>query len=305
MSNDVGMAFNNPALLRSSMHTQVNTVFNSFYAGIKVYNLSLGYHSEQLNTNFSWGLNYINYGSIQETDASGNILGTVRPTDWVMQLSASRSYMEKWNYGATLKFINSNYGQYKSDGIAMDVGILYFDSSKLFSASLVAKNMGSQIKKYDGTNAQDLPFDLEIGATKRLQNSPFEFSITLHHLHQFDIRYADTTFNNENGYQGGSDQKVSFDKIFRHFVLATNVYLADKVELTAGYNYLRRKELNIGDSGNGLNGFSFGVGILLNKIQIHYALAAYQDNTTYSQFGLNLKLNEYFGLGKFGQRVGW
>jgi len=49
-SNDVGMAFYNPALLVSSMHTQMNTVFNSFDEGIKTYPLSLGYHSEKLNT---------------------------------------------------------------------------------------------------------------------------------------------------------------------------------------------------------------------------------------------------------------
>ena len=29
------MAFNNPALLTAAMHTQMNAVFNNFYAGIK------------------------------------------------------------------------------------------------------------------------------------------------------------------------------------------------------------------------------------------------------------------------------
>ncbi|MCC6306879.1 MAG: hypothetical protein IT248_00175, partial [Chitinophagaceae bacterium] len=43
-SNDIGLAFNNPALLRPEMHTQINTVFNDFYSGIKVYHLSWGYH---------------------------------------------------------------------------------------------------------------------------------------------------------------------------------------------------------------------------------------------------------------------
>jgi hypothetical protein len=102
-SNDVGMAFYNPALLVSSMHTQINTVFNSFYAGIKTYHLSLGYHSEKLNTNFLWGLHYFNYGDVQETDASGNVLGAFHPTDWVMKISASRRYLQRWNYGFTFK----------------------------------------------------------------------------------------------------------------------------------------------------------------------------------------------------------
>lgn len=233
------------------------------------------------------------------------MLGSLQPTDWVMQVSASRKYMGKWNYGATLKFINSNYGIYRANGIALDVGVLYYDSAKLFSASMLARNMGFQLKKYAGTEAQDLPFDLELGLSKRLENAPFGFSFTAHHLHQFDIRYSDTSFNNENGFSNGNSSKFSLDKIFRHFVFATDIYLGDKVEVNVGYNYLKRQELNIGNSGNGLTGFSMGVALLLKKLQVRYALAAYQNNTTYSQFGLNMKLNEYFGLGKFGEKIGW
>jgi hypothetical protein len=305
VSNDIGLAFNNPALLKPQMHSQLNAVFNNFYAGISSYHLSLGYHHPKLNTNFLWGLNYFNYGSTQETDAAGNILGKFRPTDWVMQVSASRSYLEKWNYGATLKFISSNYGQYQSNGVAVDVGVLYHDSTQLFSASLLAKNMGAQLKKYDGTDPGDLPFDLEVGLTKRLVNAPFSFSFTAHHLQQFNISYDDTTYNNDNGFVNGNNRKFSFDKLFRHFVFATTIYLGDKAEITAGYNHLRRQELNIGKGGNGLNGFSLGAALILDKLQVRYARSHYQNNTGYNQFGLNMTLNKYFGLGKFGEKIGW
>lgn len=304
-SNDVGLAFNNPALLRASMHTQMNAVFNSFYAGISAYHLSLGYRNEKLNTNFLWGMHYFNYGSLQETDASGNILGSWRPVDWVMQVAASRSYLEKWHYGAGLKFISSNYGQYRSSGIAMDVGLLYRDTARLFSVSVLAKNMGFQLKRYAGTDPGDLPFDLQVGITKRLEKAPFSFSFTAHHLHQFDIRYNDTSFNNENGFGNGRGRDFSFDKLFRHFVLAVTIHAGDRIEVQAGYNHLRRKELNIGDAGNGLNGFSLGLGVLLNKLDIRFARSHYQNNTGYNQLGINMPLNQYFGLGKFGQRIGW
>jgi hypothetical protein len=304
-SADIGLVFNNPALLKPSMHTQMNAVFNSFYAGIQAYHLSLGYRNEPLQTNFAWGLHYFNYGAVTQTDASGNVMGQFRPVDWVMQVSASRSYLEKWNYGATLKFINSSYGQFRSNGIAIDVGVLYSDTANLFSASVVVKNMGAQLRKYAGTDPGDLPFDLQVGLTKRLAKAPFSFSITAHHLHQFDIAYSDTTFNNENGFENAGTKKFSFDRLFRHFVIATTIHAGDRVEVQAGYNHLRRKELNIGDGGNGLNGFSLGIGVLFNKLHIRYARSHYQNNTAYNQLGLNMKLNEYFGLGKFGKKIGW
>jgi len=304
-SNDVGLAFNNPALLKKEMHTQMNAVFNSFYAGINAYHLSFAYRHEKLKTNFGWGLTYFDYGKISETDPSGNILGLIKPTDWVMQVSASRRYLQKWNYGASFKFISSNYGIYRSNGIAIDMGVLYSDTANLFSASMVAKNIGYQLKKYAGTEAEELPFDLQVGITKKLRNAPMSFSFTAHHLHQFDIRYNDTAFNNENSFGINKSGKFTFDKIFRHFVFAAQVFPVPQLELTVGYNHLRRQELNINNTTNGLNGFSIGVGLVVKKIQVRYAITHYQNNTGYNQLGLNLQLNEYFGLGKFGQRIGW
>ena len=100
-SNDVGLAFNNPALLKKEMHTQVNAVFNNFYADVNAYHLSFGYRQEKLKTNFAGGLNYFDYGKINETDPSGNLFGIVNPKDWVIQLSVSRSYLEKWQLVAS------------------------------------------------------------------------------------------------------------------------------------------------------------------------------------------------------------
>jgi len=287
------------------MHSQMNAVFNDFYAGIKAYHLSLGYHRQEIKTNFSWGLNYHDYGTIIQTDASGNTFGKFRPVDWVMQFSASRKYLDIWNYGATLKFINSDYGQYSSNGLAMDIGVLYEDSSKLISASVLVKNLGFQLKAYEGTSGDDLPFDLQAGITKRLINAPLSFSLTGHHLQRFNIAYNDTTFNNDNGFGNETGKKFSFDKLFRHIVIGTTIYIGDHVELTAGYSYLRRKELNIGSGSNGLNGFSIGFSAIFEKLQIRVARSNYQNNSAYNQFGLNLQLNKYFGLGKFGEKMGW
>lgn len=302
-SADVGMAMNNPALLKKDMHTQLATVFNNFYAGINTYHLSFAYYKEKLQTNFALGITYFDYGKITETDAAGNIRGNLQPVDWVVQLAASHNYLEKWNYGLTLKFISSNYGIYRSNGIAADAGILYSDTANLFSFSLLVKNMGTQLKKYAGTRAEDLPFDLQAGITKKLRHAPLSFSVTAQRMHQLDIRYNDPVFNAGTGINQNGN--FFLDKLFRHFVFAAQVYPVPQIEFTIGYNHLRRQELNISNTMNGLNGFSLGAGMLVKKIQIRYARAFYQNNTSFSQIGLNLQLNEYFGLGKWGQKIGW
>ncbi len=300
-SKDVGLGFNNPALLNASMHTQLNTSFNFLYAGIHGYHLSMGYHHAKLKTDFAWGMTYYDYGTIAQTDASGNQFGNFRPVDWVMQLSASHSYLEKWHYGMTMKFINSDYGLYRSNGIAFDAGLLYHDTAHLFSASVVARNMGFQLKKYDGAVADDLPFDLSAGFTKKLAGAPFSFSLTAVKIHQYNIRYNDTVFNNENGIIASK----GLGKVADHLVLSSSIYLGDRIECIVGYNFLRRRELNTGNSGNGLNGFSAGLAADLGKFTVTYARSYYQSNRAMNQFGLHLILNKLTGLGRFGQRIGW
>jgi len=296
---DIGLVYHNPALLRPSMNTDANMVFNAFYGDIRNYHLLTAFEQERWKTTFAVGINYFNYGSIPETDMIGNHLGDFKPADYVVQVSAARQYEENWHYGATLKFIGSNYGPYRSSGIAMDAAVSYSDTASLLQASLVLKNMGTQITSYTGTGAGDLPFDIQVGISKRLAKAPVQFSLTAHHLHQFDISYHDTAFNNENGFdQSQKSNKFTFDKLFRHIVLGVQVYVTDKVELSAGYNHLQRKELSVGNTGNGLNGFSLGVGLLFKKLQIRYARSHYQNNTAYNQFGLGLKWRDYFSSSK-------
>ena len=218
----------------------------------------------------------------------------------------SHSYLQKWNVGTTIKFINSDYGPYKSNALAADIGLQYHVSSNLFSASVLVKNLGVQLKKYTNAMEEELPFDLIIGITKRLAKAPFGFSFTANNLNVFDIRYNDENFNSVNSFgQDRANKKYIFDKIFRHVILAGHIYIDSKIEFNIGYNHLRRQELGIGNSGNGLNGFSMGAGLLLNKMQIRFARTNYQNNTAFNQLGLNLQLNGYFGLGKFGEKIKW
>ena len=193
-----------------------------------------------------------------------------------------------------LKFIHSNYGQYRSSGIAADIGIHFLDSANNFSAGILAKNMGAQLSTYNGQN-EDLPFDLQVGITQRLSKAPIGFSLTAQQLHQFNTVYNDTIFNFENDFN--SDESLG-NKIFNHFIIATHIYIGNNIEASVGYNRLRRNELNLGNAGNGLNGFSAGFKAKFNKLHFQYARSYFGRGFAYNQFGLNLNLNEIGGIGK-------
>jgi hypothetical protein len=284
--HEVSTTANNPSLLSKDLHGQLHASYNFFLEGIRALDVSGAYHHEKLGTSFGGNIFFIDYGNVAQTDAAGNINGSFRPVDFVVQVSASRPYLDKWTYGGTLKYIHSAYSIYRSSGIAVDAGILFEDTAKNFTASVLARNMGVQLKGY-GEEKGDLPFDLQAGFTKKLTKAPLGFSVTAHHIHRFNLVYNDTTFNNENGFENKSD---FFTKTMNHFVLATHIYLGPHLEASIGYNHLRRQELNIGSAGNGLNGFSAGLRAKFNKMEFQYGRAHYQRNIAYNHLGLTMNL---------------
>ncbi|WP_439506889.1 type IX secretion system protein PorQ [Sediminibacterium sp.] len=282
-SNDVSMALSNPALLRKSMHQQIATSFNGFLAGISNFSAVHAFHHSKYQLNWGVGLQYLHYGNITQTDVLGNILGTFKPNDFAIQVMASKQFNERFYIGTTFKFIQSNYSLYRSDGIAMDIGLNYIDTNQLFQAAVLIKNMGTQLSTYGGAPKEELPFDVQVGISKRLKNAPIQFTLTAHNLHRLSIFYNDTAFNASEG-----DLRTAgfLQKAFAHLVFATQLFVTDKVEINLGYNFLRRQDLNIFNATSGLNGLSAGIGFLHKKLHIRYATGFYQQKV-FHQFTLN------------------
>ena len=289
--NNAGPAFSNPALLLPSMDAQLNLDFSVLPGGIKTYHLSDVYQPKKKLITLAGGVFFIDYGNIQQTDAAGNVYGNFKASEYNIQVSASKQYLEKWRYGATVKFIHSSFGLYQSSAVATDIAVAYTDSAKGFKTSILAKNMGLPITTFAGTS-EELPFDLQIGITKKLSKTPFAFSATIHHLHQFNLLYRDSAFNVVNNLD---NQNSLFKKAANHFVLATHIYIGNNLEGIIGYNQLRSSELNVG-AGSGLTGFSAGFAAHFNKFHFSFAHSAYQRGISYNQFGLTLLLNRLVGL---------
>lgn len=285
IGNDVSLGFQNPALLRTSMHQQVNASFNNFLAGIKNYSLTTSFYADKPAINLGFGVNYLNYGMITQTDAIGNIYGTFSPNDYVVQVMASKQYKDRFWLGATLKYISSSYGQYKSNGIATDIGLTYYDTSNQLQISLVAKNIGTQIKTYSNSGLkEELPFDIQVGITKKLAKAPIQLSLTAHHLQQLIISYNDSSFNAAEG--NDIQNKNLLHKTLSHIVVASQFFVGDKLEIAAGYNFLRGQDLSAYNVSNSLNGFTMGVGVKLKKLHFSYASGFYQRNL-FHQISLN------------------
>lgn len=284
---DLSLSAENPAILKKEHHAWVSASFNQIAASTSAIQALGAYHHDKTNTSLSLGIVHLLYGQEAQTDAAGNTLGSFRAYDQMIAASFSKSYGKRWRYGTTLKLIQSNYGVFRSTGLAADVGLTYYDESKKWQFGFVAKNMGTQLRSY-ATGAEDLPFDLVLGLTKQLEKAPLRFSVTAHRLHQFDLLYNDTLFNNDNF--GNNQQPGFLKKVFSHFVVGAELLIGERLVFLAGYNVLRRNELSIKNLASGLTGFSYGLQLNTNRIKCYYARSHYQSAIAQNQLTIAVRL---------------
>ena len=272
LGSDLGLAMYNPALLDPSMDKTLHLSVKSYFANIQQYDFSGADYFAKKNWVLGWGIHYMGYGNIKMTDVSGNDLGNFLANEYVAQVSMASIFKENLILGATLKLIQSNYGMYKSTGVAMDLSMAYTSSSRLLRASILANNVGAQIKSY--TEKERLPLNIIMGVSKKLENAPIQFSLTAQRLSIWNNTLYDPSFYNQEGYKAPS----SVQDIFNHIILGAEANIGEQVNLDFGYNFIRRFDLNIQNQQNWFNGFSAGLGLKLPRVTIQYGNAFFQRN---------------------------
>lgn len=287
LAPDLGGISENPALLDSVHHAQVSSSFTFLAPGITGLYAVGAFEEKKSRTRLALGITQLFYGTVLQTDAAGNQLGAFRAVDQVVAVTATRAYGARWQYGASVKLINSRYGAFSSLGLAADAGLSYHNPESQFRMGFAAKNMGIQLRSYAGQQ-EDLPFDMVLGISKGVQDAPFRLSLTAQKIHQWDLLYNDTLFLNEN--QLGSENSGFGTKLISHVIAGTEILIGDKIVFSAGYNFLRRRELRIRDIASGLTGFSYGLTLSLQRLRFQFSRAHYQTALSQNQVSISYQL---------------
>ncbi len=297
--DDVALAATNPAALNASMDGRLVFNHNFFLSDIQHGYAAFANHMPKLNFTVHGGLQYMNYGDIPQTDEFGNILGKIKASETAFTLGGARQLSPRLSLGLNLRFGVSTLDVYQSTALAADAGVLYADSARRFTAAVVLRNYGVQITRYDGTR-EDIPYDLQVGFSKRLRHLPFRLTVIAHHLHQWNIRHNDPRLQNTNTLLFGGDQadtggNADLDNFFRHFVFSGEFLLGrnESFRIRLGYNHLRKKELSV-QNYRSLAGFSGGVGIRVSRFRIDVGYAAYHLAGGVIHLGIGTNLKDFF-----------
>ena len=287
--NDLDLTFYNPSLLSDSMRNQLSINYVSYIAGIGV-----GYAAYSPNVKgknaFAAGVHYVNYGKFDGASETGQLTGTFSAAEYAINLFYSRILTPQLRAGINLKPIFSSLESYHSFGLAADLGMTYTGGNGLSAASLVIRNLGSQITTYYQNGAHEkLPWDIQLGFSKKLAHAPVRFFVTANHLNKWDLSYL----NRPGDASSTAEPSENFVSIMmRHFVFGAEILPEKHLTLRLGYNYQRQKELSI-DSHPGLVGFSAGIGVKLAKVSFNYGISSYHLAATAHYFSLAANLSQF------------
>ena len=296
--DDLNLPYYNPSLLSPGMDNNLVLNYVSYFAGIN-YGYAAYSRSYEGIGNFAAGIHYLNYGSFIGADATGAKTTNFRASEYALNLIYSRKIDSLIFAGVNLKPIYSSLETYSSFALAMDIGVTYHNPDKLFTASLVLRNFGTQLYSYyPNGDYEHLPFDIALGFSKGLAHSPFKFYIIADHLEKFDLTYQKEEDKNNSTDAFASDTKTeskfdnALDKTMRHITIGTEFTLTQSFVLRFGYNYRRRQEMKV-DSRPGTVGFSWGVGIRIKKFHFSYARSAFHLAGSPNYFSLSMNLSEF------------
>ena len=261
--DDAALFFQNPSLLSNAADRAINLGFFTYMQGIKAGNAAWTMAAGERGT---WGVGaqFVGYGTMKEMTVDGIEMGDFSAIDMAVTGGYSYTLTDRLAGGATGKFVYSKYGPYTSVALAVDLGLNYLNTESNFSASLVAANLGGQVKSF-ADHREHLPFDLRAGITKRLARAPIRFSLTMVDLTRWSSRY----------YYNPTRETEKGGRIFiNHFIVGVDILPTDLFYLSAGYNFRRAAELKAAGSSHAA-GLSFGAGLNLKKFSLGVAYAKY------------------------------
>ncbi len=193
------------------------------------------------------GVRYLNYGSFEGRDETGALTGTFSAQDVVVGGTFSHIITDRLRGGINLDFVYSGYEAYTALALSVDLGINYYDEERDMSLSLVLKNMGGQVKRFDTRYAR-LPFDLRLGWMQAIGRSPFSLTLTAMRLTEWK----------------GS--------VMRHFLAGVQYSPDSRFYAALAFNPAMRSDMEAYRR-NALSGWSIGAGLRLKAFGVGVAFA--------------------------------
>ena len=289
--DDVNQPIWNPSVINDELDNQLSANYSSFLSGINIGSLSFARLISRRFGTIHGSIKYLNYGTLIGADEQGNETGNFSANDLAISFGyASNLPWTNLYLGTNIKLINSNISNYTSFGIAADFAILYYSPYKAYSFTLVARNVGVQMKTFNETTER-LPLKVALGGSYQLEFVPLKWYFTLDNLQKWDISVANPSEQTTDLEGNITNEEIGFvGNTFRHLIVGAELFPESAINFRVGYNFRRAAELKLQNIRT-FGGISVGFGIKMNNLKFNYAYSKFHSATNASTFSLQMDLN--------------
>ena len=263
VEDDISLIFHNPSLMANVSDRTIGVNFLTYMKGVTAGSAAYCQAHRERGT---WGVTALfqGYGSMQETNPEGQVIGTFSALDVCLSGGYSYAFNDYWVGGAMGKFIYSGYGEFTSVALGVDLGLNYFNENRDISVGVAARNLGAQVKRF-GDHGEKLPMNLEAGLTFGLGHAPLDVTVTL----------VDLTCWSKSDYYSADPEGPSGGRIFtNHLAFGVDFRPIKTVYVSMGYSFRRGYEMTAAGSSHAA-GLSFGAGLNLKKFKAGFSYAKY------------------------------
>jgi hypothetical protein len=281
MPDDPNTIFSNPAAI-SSVHIQDSEKMNVVSVSYTHYILDLNEgavvyehpvpESFLFAGDFAVGVQYFSGGTSTEASTTGQTLGTFNTGDVALSVAYSSTASNGLHYGVDAKVVSSSLvsgssvQNYSSTWLAADLGLYYEWAAQRMTFGFSVLNIGTQASTYDTVRDPVGP-NVQLGASIRPQHLPLTLLLSFHNLTR-DLEGHKALY------------------AFNDFSVGGEFILGKVVRLRFGYENQLRHELAV-PTGNGLAGFSGGIGLHVKNYDIDFAVNDEgPDFNSFIRFGL-------------------
>lgn len=169
--DDPTLVFSNPAQAAAVNDNSLNLDYQTYVADTKILGAAFVKVFSVRHTVAVTG-QVFNYGSMDETDEDGNVLGSFSAKDMAFSALYSYTMGNHWVGGATGRFITSKYADYSSTAVSVDLGLHYDNEENGLSFGVALKNIGAQLSSFHEDHKEHLPFDMQVGVSQKMAHAP-------------------------------------------------------------------------------------------------------------------------------------
>lgn len=287
---DIDIALANPSLIQ--YHTKGKIMASSALYFTSLYgNVAYSGNNSKFDIPYVAGVNFINYGSQILTDINGNEMGKFTPFEVSVYGAGSKTY-KNYTFGLNAKFAYGSYHLASMAGVGADFSILYRDVERDIYTTLLLKNIGYQFIGKN-TSTSSMPFDVQLGFSKKLKHLPFRFTVMAQDLYQWTSTNSDVDYGvfpldpyysrSEMGFLGN---------LMSHFVFGGEFSFGSVFKIGASYDVKKSIEGRF-EQLRGLNGLALGFGIYARRYNLGYSYSKITPISVNHQFTLSFNMNEW------------